>query len=89
MALQINLTLPSGISIQNAYTRIDGIQTQSKTSINVSLLIFKDKASSDSQKPYITPWFGELPIGPGATYQQIYDALKTLKDSPFFGAMDV
>lgn len=83
MALQKNIETVYGISINNAYCRVDNIVINAKTKMNFLLKIYADKTAKEIQCENFECAYdieGENPT------KQAYEHLKTLPE--FAGATD-
>lgn len=85
MALQDNIELESGIVVQDAYTRVESVKLQNKTSMSFEAASFVDatKTTAFRRNAYLAAYDleGDNPI------KQAYLFLKTLPE--FQGAQDV
>lgn len=86
MALQHSLSLPAGIELQAAYTRIQSIQhTHLETLVSVRTWASQDARLTEKatvrEQSYSIPWADEVSL------TSAYAALKTFED--FSGALDV
>ncbi|MDD9148166.1 hypothetical protein OYT88_06345 [Sporolactobacillus sp. CQH2019] len=92
MALQLTITLPSGIIVPNAYVKIVGYQGD-KNQCQLRLAAFKDQASMQAGAPQIDGYnrtevfVPTLSATAGDFITQGYNYIKTLPD--FNGATDV
>lgn len=85
MALQIQFTTTSDISLPTAYMHITSF-TGNKSTINVQLSIWKDKTAYTSNKQQVATLTARLDLTDGATFEQMYNALKLQEQ--FIGAID-
>lgn len=86
MALQHSLSLPTGIDLIAAYTRISSIRhTHLETLVSVETWANQEARQNGlsliRQQSYSIPWLDEVSL------TSAYEALKTLED--FTGAVDV
>jgi hypothetical protein len=85
MALQNNIELESGISVQNAYSRVETVKLQNKTSMSFECASYVDatKPTSFRRTGHLSTYdlLGDNPI------KQAYLHLKTLPE--FADAQDV
>jgi hypothetical protein len=85
MALQSNITTDSGVSVQNAYSRVEKVKMTSKQSISFELASYinSEVNTAFSSKGYLSKYEleGSNPI------KQAYLHLKTLPE--FADALDV
>jgi hypothetical protein len=88
MALQVDLTTKSGVRLPTAYARILNF-TGTKTGIQVTIAIFPNAeiANSKPPKPAVEITRATLKLADGASFAQMYDALKL--QAPFIGAVSV
>ena len=85
MALQLSYTAVTGITSPEAYVmihRFEGI----KQYIKVTVLIFNNKDARNNYKAVIGQVEAKLVLENGASFEQMYDVLKTLPE--FVGAVD-
>lgn len=85
MAIQISFTTIQGFTAPAAYVRI-GRFSGTKEVISVNLEYFYDVAAKNNNAKLICMDSYQLPLPLGATYTQMYEALKALPQ--FAGAVD-
>ena len=85
MAIKLSYTNSQGFLCPEAYVRIANYDGD-KDSIRLGIWIYKDKDARDNDFGTIDQFRLELNITDGATFLQMYDALKDLPQ--FTGAID-
>lgn len=91
MALQKTLLLDNGLTIQDAYLKINEI-TGNKTELKIALDVFVSKETSDANKPFVVRkhyQYAGLDLSENAQRwdKQAYKHLKTLNE--YEDAIDV
>lgn len=86
MALQHPLSLPAGIELQAAYTRISSIQ-HGHTETIVSVQTYADAAARAAGKPTVSTASYSIPWNDEVSLTSAYTALKTFPE--FTAALDV
>ena len=86
MALQLNYTAPTGITLPTAYAHITSFGGN-KTGMQCQLTVFKDVAAKNAFLQPVGTLQAKLTIANGATMAELYAALKL--QAPFIGATDV
>lgn len=83
MAIKKTVTTPHGLTAENAYHRVEGINFKSKTEIS-----FRVRASKDGALPHFsdTEYYCNYDLSGANPYLQAYNHLKTLPE--FSGAVD-
>ena len=85
MALQFSYTTPSDITLPTAYVHIASFGGN-KGGIQCQLTVWKDAAAYAAKKQPVANLQAKLALADGATFVQMYDALK-LQDQ-FKGAVN-
>ena len=86
MALQIDYKTKFGIDVTGAYVSVVNYRG-AKNGMGVTVFVHKDHAAKIARLQPLDQLNFDLKIENGATYKQMYDALKLLPE--FGGAVDV
>jgi hypothetical protein len=85
MALQLSYTALTGITSDKAYAMITKCESL-KSNTKVNILIYNNKEARDNFRAIIGQIEVKLLVENGATFEQMYEVLKTLPE--FAGAIN-